>query len=50
MLNVDTNTMDKCLIRSVSGGALYALADGVTQDDIRSTLSAKLSQLHAMLV
>ena len=37
------------LIKSASGGALYSFADGVTPDDIYSTISAKLSQLEAML-
>ena len=40
---------DKTVIRSASGGALYALADGAKRDDIQSTLSAKLAQLEAML-
>jgi hypothetical protein len=37
------------VIRSASGGALYALANGAKRDDIQSTLSAKLAQLKAML-
>ena len=41
---------DKTIIRSASGGQLYQLADGVERNDIQSTLSAKLSHLHAMLV
>ena len=48
-MNAAPGHNDKTIIRSAAGGPLYQLADGVKGDDIQSTLSAKLSQLHAML-
>lgn len=44
------NDKTKTVIRSASGGPLYALAEGAERNDIQSTLSAKLGQLEAMLM
>ena len=41
---------DDAVIRSTSGGPLYALADGVTQSGIYETLVTKIGQLNSLLI